>query len=327
MQLQKYQNYFYFIPMVTAVLAVAAIAVWGLQPGIDLKGGSLLQVTYEEGRPELQALQQKVNELEYGEVRIQPSNEKDYILRQRDLNPQEKGALDETLASFGSFQEVQFNSVGPSIGAELMQKAWWAIGMITLLTVLFIAFAFRGVSVPVSSWKYGVVAILTLLHDILIPTGLFAYLGYARDAEVGALFIVALLTILGISINDTIVVFDRIRENLNLNIAKATAKSKKEPFGDVVWRSVTQTLTRSINTSVTVIVVLLALFFVGPVSTKDFALTLIVGMIAGTYSSIFLATPLLILIEKYQKVRPTQEVESKIVKTPVKQEYRLDNYQ
>jgi preprotein translocase subunit SecF len=154
------------------------------------------------------------------------------------------------------------------------------------------------VSVPVSSWKYGVVAIVTLLHDILIPTGIFAYLGYSRGAEVGALFIVALLTILGISINDTIVVFDRIRENLNLNIL---AKNTKESFTDVVWRSITQTLTRSINTSVTVIVVLLALFFVGPESTKDFALTLIVGMVAGTYSSIFLASPLLILIEKYQK--------------------------
>jgi preprotein translocase subunit SecF len=135
------------------------------------------------------------------------------------------------------------------------------------------------------------------MHDILIPTGLFAYLGHARGAEVGALFIVAILTILGISINDTIVVFDRIRENLNLNIKHG----KKEPFGDLVWKSITQTLTRSINTSVTVIVVLLALFFTGPDATKDFALTLIVGMVAGTYSSILIASPLLILIEKRQK--------------------------
>jgi preprotein translocase subunit SecF len=169
--------------------------------------------------------------------------------------------------------------------------------MITLLTIAFIAFAFRGVSKPVASWKYGVVAIVTLMHDILIPVGLFAYLGHARGAEVGVFFIVALLTILGISINDTIVVFDRIRENLGLNIKSG----KKEVFADVVWHSIMQTFTRSINTSVTVIVVLLALFFVGPESTKDFALTLIVGMVAGTYSSIFLASPLLVLLEKYQK--------------------------
>lgn len=297
MKLQKYQNYFFLIPAISVALAIAALSIWGLKPGIDLKGGSLLQVTYPAGRPALQEVNAKVATLGLGEVRVQPTNENDYVLRQRDLTATEKQSLDAALASFGTSTEVQFNSVGPSIGAELMQKAWWAIGLITLLTIIFIAFAFRGVSEPVASWKYGVVAIITLMHDILIPTGLFAYLGHARGAEVGALFIVALLTTLGISINDTIVVFDRIRENLNINIHRG----KKEPFQDVVWRSIVQTLTRSINTSVTVIVVLLALFFAGPDSTKDFALTLIVGMIAGTYSSILLASPLLILIEKYQK--------------------------
>ena len=297
MKLQKYQNYFFIIPVASSILAILAIAIWGLQPGIDLKGGSLLQIKYPDGRPALEVVQTKVNTLDYGEIRIQPSNENDFILRQRDLKPDEKTALSSALSSFGKIEEVQYNSVGPSIGAELMQKAWWAITMITLLTIAFIAFAFRGISVPVASWKYGVVAIITLLHDILIPTGLFAYLGHVRDAEVGALFIVALLTILGISINDTIVVFDRIRENLNLNIAA----KKVEPFGNLVWRSITQTLTRSLNTSVTVIVMLAALFWVGPESTQDFALTLIVGMIAGTYSSILVASPLLILIEKRQK--------------------------
>jgi preprotein translocase subunit SecF len=297
MKLQKLQNYFFLIPLLSIALAVAALTIWGLKPGIDLKGGSLLQVTYPDGRPALQDVTAKVSTLGLGEVRVQPTNQNDYVLRQRDLTQQEKQTLDGVLSSFGTIKEVQYNSVGPSIGAELMQKSWWAIGLITLLTILFIAFAFRGVSEPVASWKYGVVAIITLLHDILIPTGLFAYLGHARGAEVGALFIVALLTTLGISINDTIVVFDRIRENLSININRG----RKEIFSDVVWRSITQTLTRSINTSVTVIVVLLALFYVGPDSTKDFALTLIVGMIAGTYSSILLASPLLILIEKYQK--------------------------
>lgn len=303
MNLKKYQNHFFIVPIVSVALSLIAVAVWGLQIGIDLKGGSLLQVSYPEGRPELAVLQEKVDGLEYGEVRIQPSGESDYILRQRDLSAEEKETLDTALAALGTVEEVQFNSVGPSIGAELMQKAWWAIGLITLLTIIFIAFAFRGVSKPVASWKYGVVAIVTLIHDIIIPVGLFAYLGHAKGAEVGALFIVALLTILGISINDTIVVFDRIRENLNLNIAR----KQQVAFADVVWKSVTQTLTRSLNTSLTVIVVLLALFFVGPESTKDFALTLIVGMIAGTYSSILLASPLLILIEKYQKKPANQK--------------------
>ncbi len=303
MNLKKYQNYFFILPAASVVLSLAALSLWGLQTGIDLKGGSLLQVHYTEDRPELKEVQEKVDTLGYGEIRIQPSNESDFILRQRDLIPQEKTELDAALATFGPMEEVQFNSVGPSIGAELMQKAWWAIGLITLLTIIFIAFAFRGVSKPVSSWKYGVVAIVTLLHDIIIPVGLFAYLGYAHGAEVGALFIVALLTILGISINDTIVVFDRIRENLNYNIQR----KQNMTFADVVWKSVSQTLTRSINTSVTVIVVLFALYFVGPESTKDFALTLIVGMVAGTYSSIFLASPMLVLIERYQKKPAAQE--------------------
>lgn len=295
---QKYQNYFFLIPIISSLLAIAALLLWGLHAGIDLKGGSLLQIKYPDGRPDQALLQTKVNSLNYGEIRIQPSNENEYILRQRDLTNIEKNSLQEAVNSFGKAEEVQFNSVGPSIGAELMQKAWWAIAMITLLTIAFIAFAFRGVSDPVSSWKYGVVAIITLLHDILIPTGLFAYLGHVDNAEVGALFIVALLTILGISINDTIVVFDRIRENLNLNIAKHVTN---EPFGNLVWRSIVQTLTRSLNTSLTVIVMLAALFWYGPESTQDFALTLIVGMIAGTYSSILVASPLLILIEKRQK--------------------------
>jgi preprotein translocase subunit SecF len=297
MSLKRLQNYFFILPLVAVLFSLCALAVWGLVPGIDLKGGSLLQINYPDGRPELQLVQEKVDTLGFGEVRVVPSNEQGYILRQRDISPDEKKELDASLASLGRAEEVQFNSVGPSIGAELMEKAKWAVALVVITTIIFIAFAFRGVSYPVASWKYGAVAIITLAHDVLIPVGLFALLGHIRGAEVGALFIVALLTILGISINDTIVIFDRIRENINLN---KTAK-KIEPYADVVWRSVSQTIARSFNTSFTVIMVLLALFFVGPDATKDFALTLIVGMVAGTYSSIFLASPLLIVIEKYQK--------------------------
>jgi len=295
MSLKKFHYYFFILPAIAAILSLVALSLWGLRPGIDLKGGSLLEVAYPDGRPTPEAVQVAVNELSFGEVRIQPAGENELVLRQRSLSQDEKTALDATLASFGRTEEVQFNSVGPSIGQELVQKAWWAIAMITLSIILFIAFAFRHVSKPVSSWKYGLVAIVTLMHDILIPTGYFAYLGYARGAEVGVLFIVALLTILGISINDTIVVFDRIRENLGLN----EKKGKHEEYVDVVWKSIKQTMARSINTSFTVIIMLVALYVFGPESTKDFALTLTIGMIAGTYSSIFLASPLLIAIETH----------------------------
>ena len=298
MTLHKYQNHFLALPILAIVVALAFVALWGLKPGIDLVGGSLLQVSYPDGRPNIEEVHTKVAGLNFGEIRVQPSDDKDFILRQKELNPTEKADLLKSLATFGKVDEVQFNSVGPSIGTELVRKAWWAITLVTLSIIIFIAFAFRGVSKPVASWKYGVVAIVTLIHDIIIPTGLFAYLGHTRGAEVGVLFIVALLTILGISINDTIVVFDRIRENLRLN----AERNRREVFKELVWKSVVQTMARSINTSMTVIMVLAALFVVGPESTKDFSLTLIVGMVAGTYSSIFLAAPLLVLIEKYQKV-------------------------
>ncbi len=297
MNITKYKNYFFIIPVVLLVLSAISLGTWGLVAGIDLKGGSLLEVKYPEGRPTVEQVHVALEPLAVGEIRVQPSKDDTFILRQRDLLPREKESLLSGLNTLGKVEEVQFNSVGPSIGQELYRKAWVAIVLVTLSIILFIAFVFRHVSKPVASWKYGVVAIVTLLHDIILPAGLFAYLGHVRGAEVDALFIVAVLTILGISINDTIVVFDRIRENLRLN----GERNKREVFSDLVGRSVTQTIARSLNTSLTVIIVLVALFYVGPASTRDFALTLIVGMVAGTYSSIFLAAPLLVLIEEWQK--------------------------
>ncbi len=302
MSIKNNHHLFFILPGVSILLSIAAILTWGLKPGIDLAGGSMLQVAYTE-RPAIEEVNVKLATLNYGEIRVQPSGENDFILRQKELAPEEKDALMEALGSFGEVSEVQFNSVGPSIGEEIVQKSWWAIALVSLSIIAFIAFAFRHVSEPVASWKYGVVAIVTLLHDILIPTGLFAYLGYARGAEVGVFFIVAILTTLGVSINDTIVVFDRIRENLRLN----EEKRRTEVFGDVVWRSIVQTMTRSINTSLTVVIMLVALFVLGPDSTKDFSLTLIVGMIAGTYSSVLLASPMLVQLERWQSAHPAKK--------------------
>lgn len=288
-------KYFLLLPALLTVLSLAALFAWGLKPGIDLAGGSLMQVVYTAERSEQAAVRDAVQELGLGEVLVQPTGERGYILRQRDLSEPEHVSLLNKLRTLGAAQEVQFSSVGPSLGQELMRKAWIAIVLVVTCIILFIAFAFRGVSKPVQSWKYGVVAIVTLLHDILVPVGLFALLGYTHGAEVGALFIVALLTILGISINDTIVIFDRIRENLRLN----EEHNRHESFEGVVERSITQTISRSINTSLTVLIVLAALWILGPVATRDFALVLIVGMVAGTYSSIFLASPLLVLWQKW----------------------------
>lgn len=294
MNITKYEKYFFILPALLSILSLIAIFMWGLKPGIDLEGGSLLEVRYPAGRPSIEMVHAATQKLGLGEVRVQPTGDTGYILRQRDLTNEEKNTLEQPLRNLGEMEEVQFNSVGPILGQELVKKAWIAIVLVVVSIILFIAFAFRGVSKPVQSWKYGVVAIVTLLHDVLIPLGVFALLGHVIGAEVDSLFIVGLLTILGISINDTIVVFDRIRENLRRN----EDHNKHEHFDSVVGRSIVQTLARSINTSVTVIITLLALYFLGPESTKNFALTLIVGMVAGTYSSIFLASPLLVIWER-----------------------------
>ncbi len=305
MQISKNLKYFFILPGLLSLAAVIALGAWGLRPGIDLSGGSLLQVTYLTERPSADKIHALAAPLGLGEIRVQPADARSYIIRTKALSNDEhtnfvtvlSGLASGTRSAAGinSMQEDQFTTVGPTIGSELLQKAWIAIALVVLCTILFIAWAFRGVSKPVQSWKYGVVAIVTLLHDILVPAGLFAALGHFVGAEVDALFIVALLTILGISINDTIVIFDRIRENLRIN----EDKGRREEFEEVVGRSITQTITRSINTSVTVIIVLAALYMMGPEATKYFALTLIVGMIAGTYSSIFLASPLLVVWQKW----------------------------
>lgn len=298
-----YQKLF-LISLIPFALSIVAIALWGLKPNIELAGGSLLQVGYEQ-RPDIEVVEAIADGQEIGEVLVQPSGENDYIIRQRVLTAEEKSSFSEELASLGTMEEKRYTSIGPSIGSELARKAWWAVGLVILSTILYISFAFRGVSVVAEdaprkylpSWKYGLVAIITLIHDVTVPIGLYAFMGFMYGSEVGTLFIVALLTILGISINDTIVIFDRIRENLVLN-----EKDKRhQSYETVVWNSIKQTLARSLNTSFTVIMMLLALVFLGPDSTMELAITLTVGMIAGTYSSILLAAPILVYLEKRQK--------------------------
>jgi preprotein translocase subunit SecF len=296
MHIIKNRKFYYLLPATLVVLSLIATFIFGLKGGVDLTGGSLLEVSYADGRPSQDAVIQSVSRLNLGDIRVQPTGEKGYILRLRDITDLEKQGLEAALTIDGkAAKEEQFTTIGPTIGAEIRTKAWYAMTLVLLAIIAYIAFAFRKVSQPVQSWKYGVIAIITLVHDVIIPVGLFSILGKTHGAEVDSLFIVGLLTILGISINDTIVVFDRIRENLKLN----HDKGRREDFETTVGHSITQTIARSVNTSLTVIVVLAALFFWGPAATQNFALTLIVGMLAGTYSSIFLASPLLVTWERF----------------------------
>lgn len=299
LNIQKNLKLILVLPVALSIAAAAVLFIWPPKLGLDLAGGSLLHISYPaEAVPSSNDIAKALETLELGAIRIQPAGEHGYMMRQRDLTNEEKSRVISTLGSLGVVTEEQYTSIGPSIGSELLRKGLVALVLVLVSIILFIAFAFRHVSKPVASWKYGVVAIVTLLHDVLIPVGLFALLGHYLGAEIDSLFIVALLTILGISINDTIVVFDRIRENLRSN----AEHNKREDFETVVETSITQTLARSFNTSLTVIIMLVALYVVGPVATKDFALTLMVGMVAGTYSSILLAAPLLVL---WSRIRPS----------------------
>lgn len=279
------------------VLSIAVILVLGVNPGIDFVGGTLAEVEYSPVRPDTDIVREKVAALSLGETIIQPTGERGLIVKTRDLSEEEHTLLINALSIDGkeNLEEKRFTSIGPVIGQELQRKAVVAIALVIALIILFIAYVFRKVSHPVSSWKYGIVAVVALAHDILIPTALFVVFGKITGAEVDALFVTALLAILGLSVNDTIVVFDRIRENLTLKVAKT--------FSETVGVSLRQTITRSVNTSFTTLLVLVVLAFLGPEPTRNFAIVLSVGMIAGTYSSIFFASPLLVLIEERQRRR------------------------
>jgi len=287
----KYRKIFFTISIITIALSFFAMATKGFNAGIDFKGGSLIEVSYD-ARPTVETLTTALNNAGFEGSRIQMAGDSDVTVKTRALSETDRQKLTSTLAVKGTkMTEKQFSSIGPTIGAELRSKAWYAIILVMLGIVLFIAYAFRHVSEPISSWKYGMITTATLLHDIIVPAGVFLWMG----KEIDTLFVVALLSIMGISVHDTIVVFDRVRENLKLRISN--------DFATTVGTSLRQTFTRSINTSLTVMLVLATLYFFGPASTKDFSLLLWMGIFVGTYSSVFVASPLLVVLERYSAKR------------------------
>jgi preprotein translocase subunit SecF len=272
---------------VLTLLAVAALVVFGLKAGIDLKGGTQWQ--FSIGREATEAdVAHVMTQVKNEEVIVKRADDGSYIARLRSISPEEKqeytGAL---TVAYGAVVDKNFSNIGPSIGAELRQKSITAIILVLFGISLYIAFAFRKVSKPVSSWKYGMVTLVTLFHDVIMPAGLLAVLGRFKGIEIDTNFIVALLVVMGFSVHDTIVVFDRIRENLTL------ARGKAVSLGDIINKSIRETFARSINTSLTLMIVLVALLVFGPPSLFYFILTILVGTLFGTYSSIFVASPLL----------------------------------
>ncbi len=259
----------------------------GLKPGIDLKGGTSWQISFANS-VDIENIKSVFREAAGLEVSIKTAGDGSFIIRLPDLNEEEHqtylAALERKL---GELEERNFSSIGPTIGSELRQRSIWAIILVLVGISLFVAWAFRKVSDPVKSWKYALVTLITLLHDVSIPTGLLALLGWWRGIEIDTNFIVALLVVMGFSVHDTIVVFDRIRENLLIN------RGNNVPLRDIINKSVRDTLARSINTSLTLIFILVALLFFGPSSLFFFILVILVGTVVGTYSSIFVASPIL----------------------------------
>lgn len=273
-------------------LAVLAMLFYGFKQSAEFLGGSLWEFKIPTNQPSLSDLQNFfANNLKIdgAEIAIDSTNQS-FLARFNIVDePTHKKFLGEAQSKWPSFSELSFSSIGPSVGASLKKNALIAIGLVLVGISLYIAFAFRKASRPVSSWKYGWVTLLTLFHDVSIPAGLLAILGRFKGVEIDTNFIVALLVVMGFSVHDTIVVFDRIRENLVTHRGKSA-------FSTIVNDSVNQTLARSINTSLTLILVLLALYFVGPADLRYFVLTLLVGVTTGIYSSIFIASPALVLL-------------------------------
>lgn len=307
MWLVKHRSLIYCLVGIITLGSVGAITLWGLHPSIEFTGGSLMEMSYPNGRPDKAVVETVLAPLALGTYSLRTSGPDGYLLRTRALTPEESSTVEKTMRSASSGNTgtlVRTALVGPTIGTELKNKAGVAVMVVVLLIGLYVAFAFRQVSRPVSSWWYGFITIFVLAHDVLVPAGVYAAAGHFLGAEVDVLFVTALLTILGYSVNDTIVVFDRIREHLRVN----EATHANEPFETLVGRAIHATLGRSFNTSFTVLLVVLALLFLGGETTRFFALVLAAGVVAGTYSSIVLASPLLVSVHRFQEKRAAVQV-------------------
>lgn len=290
LNLVGYKHVFLAVSGVAVGAALALIIFFGFREGIDFRGGTLWQFRVSKELASVKTLERALTEAGIRDAVVAAdASSGNFLARFSSTSESDhQRFLSALKAKFSSFEELGFQSIGPSIGSELRRNALIALALVLVGISLYIAFAFRKVYRPVSSWVYGVITLVTLFHDVAIPAGMLAVLGRIGNIEIDSNFVVALLVVMGFSVHDTIVVFDRIRENLFLDQGKT-------PFSAIVNRSVNQTLARSVNTSLTLILVLVALYFAGPATLKYFDLTLLVGVTIGIYSSIFVASPLLLV--------------------------------
>ncbi len=285
----------YAVSGIVVAASIALIALFGFKLGIDFTGGALIELQYTKGQPSPAEVVKILDSNGLTGSVVQPLGNNELLLRTKPLSPEQHEALIAGLkkqSGDSSFVEVRFETIGPTISSELRQKSLNMILAVVVAIILYLSWAFRSVSKPVSSWKYGLIAVSVLLHDVLVPAGVFALLGHLYGIEIDTLFVTAMLTVMGFSVHDTIVVFDRIRESLDRN--------NSTTFEDTVNFSINTTIPRTINTSMTTMIALFSLFFLGGETTKYFSLTMIIGIFVGTYSSIFIASPLLVTWHKLQ---------------------------
>jgi len=287
----KFYNIFSCLLLFSAIFLLFAI---GLNFSIDFTGGSILEIEFEK-RPENPVIQEKLRDLNLGEITIQPTGDRGVILRIKEINEASHQEILSKLGEISNVREQRFENIGPVVGKELRQKTITLIIVSLLSLLIYITIAFSKVSRPISSWQYGVISILTLSFDVLVAIGIFTLLEKFYQAQLSVPIVTALLTILGYTINDKVIVFDRIRENI--------LKGQKKTFEETVNFSLNQTLTRSLSTGTCTLLVLLFIFFFGGDTLRYFSLILIVGIVVGTYSSLFLATPILVGWLKWQKKR------------------------
>lgn len=283
----------FFVSLALFAASAAALAFYGLNFGVDFRGGSVMEVEFEGTRPAVQELDVYLAEkFPDMEISLNPSGEKGIIMRTIELSEekhQEILTALRTKAGDSKIEEMRFDSVGPAVGRELREKSYFAIGIMLAAIVCYMTFVFRKLSRTLSLLAMNVSTLVALLHDIVIPMGIFAVLGYYYNVQIGAVFVAAVLTILGYTVSDKVVIFDRVRENILRG-----AKGAKEDLGSIVHKSVMQTLVRSINNTLTVILSSAAIYLFGGESIRYFALALILGVFLGAYSSIFVAAPLLV---------------------------------
>lgn len=289
----KYKNFFLILTGIAVIACLAVIAIYRFKPGIEFTGGSELNIEYKTARPANSAIQAKIADLKLKDVSIFTTGDKGVTIRTEALSEDTYNKLLTDLNNTGSYEEKSFEAIGPVVGKELTSKMTVLVLISLLAMLVYIAIAFKNVPGPVSSWQYGVASFLILAHDVLVPLGVFALLGAFYGVQITIPIITALLTVVGYAINNVIVVYDRIRENL--------LRDRKSDFAGISERAINQTLSRQINTSIATLLPVFAIYFWGGASLKYFALALILGIVTGTYSSVFLASQILVVWMGFKK--------------------------